>query len=85
MVDIQSATAEIRRGKKEDRKKEKKPQGKNIVSASAVQGMAIKTEMMFVKAKFGFHYASWFKAGHRQVRSWSATGFEPAPNQLRTR
>jgi len=32
MVDIQSATAEIRRGKKEERiKKKKKPQGKNIM------------------------------------------------------
>jgi len=30
MADIQSATAEIRRGKKERRKK-KKPQGKNIM------------------------------------------------------
>jgi len=29
MADIQSAAAEIRRGKKEDRKK--KPQGKNIM------------------------------------------------------
>jgi len=28
MVDIQSATAEIRRGKKEEEKKKKKPQGK---------------------------------------------------------
>ena len=37
MVDIQSATAEIRRGiKKEDRRK--KLQGKNIMSASATQG-----------------------------------------------
>jgi len=36
MVDIQCATAEIRRGtKKEERKK---PQGKNIMSASATQG-----------------------------------------------
>jgi len=36
MVDIQSAAAEIRlRIKKEDRKK---PQGKNIMSASATQG-----------------------------------------------
>jgi len=34
MVDIQSATAEIRRGKKEERKK----QDKNIMSASATQG-----------------------------------------------
>jgi len=42
MVDIHSATAEIRRGKKEkrkkDRQKKKKPQGKNIMSASASQG-----------------------------------------------
>jgi len=36
MVDIQSATAEIRRGKKEERKKKK--QDKNIMSASATQG-----------------------------------------------
>jgi len=35
MVDIQSATAEIRRGKG---KKKKKPQGKNIMSASATEG-----------------------------------------------
>jgi len=37
MVDIQSAVAEIRRGikKEEDRKK---PQGKNTMSASAMQG-----------------------------------------------
>jgi len=35
MVDIQYATAEIRRGKK---KRKKKPQGKNIMSASATQG-----------------------------------------------
>jgi len=32
MVDIQSATAEIRRGKKEEEKKKKKPQGKNIMA-----------------------------------------------------
>jgi len=47
MADIQSVTAEIRRGKKErkkerknKRKKErkKKPQGKNITSAFATQG-----------------------------------------------
>ena len=35
MADIQSATDEIRRGIKKDRKK---PQGKNIMSASATQG-----------------------------------------------
>jgi len=39
MVDIQSLTAEVRRGKKKKRrKKKKKPQGKNIMSASATQG-----------------------------------------------
>jgi len=34
MVEIHSATAEIRPGKK----KKKKPQGKNIMSATAMQG-----------------------------------------------
>ena len=43
MVDIQSAIAKIRWGiKKEDRRK--KPQGKNIMSASATQGSHKKTE-----------------------------------------
>jgi len=37
MVDIHSAIAEIRQGKKLERKK-KKPQGKNIMSAPATQG-----------------------------------------------
>jgi len=36
MADIQSATAEIRRGEKKERKK--KQRGKNIMSASATQG-----------------------------------------------
>jgi len=36
IVDIQSATAEIRRGKKEEDRKTK--QNKNIMSASAMQG-----------------------------------------------
>ena len=36
MVNIQSPTAEIRQGIKKDRRK--KPQGKNIMSASATQG-----------------------------------------------
>jgi len=36
MVDIQSSTAEIRRGKEKERRK-KKPQGKNIMFASAMQ------------------------------------------------
>jgi len=37
MIDIQSATAEIRRGKKIEKKK-KKPHDENIMSASAIQG-----------------------------------------------
>ena len=35
MVDIQSATAEIRRGKKKTERRKKKPQDENIMSASA--------------------------------------------------
>jgi len=42
IVDIQSTTAEIRRGKKEEerrrRRKKKNPQDENIMSASATQG-----------------------------------------------
>ena len=38
MVDIQSATAEIRRGKKKKKDRKKKPQDENIMSASATQG-----------------------------------------------
>jgi len=38
MVDIQSATAEIRRGKEEEERRRKKPQDENIMSASAMEG-----------------------------------------------
>jgi len=40
IVDIQSATAEIRRGKKrkKERRKKKKPQGKNIMACPITQG-----------------------------------------------
>jgi len=39
MVDIQSATAEIRRGKKEEeRRRKKKSQGKNIMACPITQG-----------------------------------------------
>jgi len=40
MVDIHSATAEIRRGKKRRRRKKerKKPQGKNIMACPSPQG-----------------------------------------------
>jgi len=36
----------------------------------------------FVKAKF--HYAIWFEAGRRQVRSWLATSLKPVCDQFRT-
>jgi len=38
MVDIQSATAEIRRGRKRKKKKIEETTGQNIMSASATQG-----------------------------------------------
>jgi len=38
MVGIQYPTADIRRGNKKRRRRYKKPQGKNIMSASAAQG-----------------------------------------------
>jgi len=38
MVDIQSATADISRGKKKDKRRQNKPQDKNIMSAAATQG-----------------------------------------------
>jgi len=41
MVDIQSAAAEIRRGIKKKIEDGKKPQGKNIMSASAIRRAAI--------------------------------------------
>jgi len=44
MVDIQSAAAEIRRGIKKKIEDRKKSQGKNIMSASAMQGGHKKTK-----------------------------------------
>jgi len=46
MVDIHSATVEIRRGEKEERKK----QDKNIMSASAAQGGHKKPQGKNIKA-----------------------------------
>jgi len=46
MADIQSATAEIRRGKKERRRKQKKkPQGKNIPKYSLFHRVTIKNRV----------------------------------------
>jgi len=53
MVYIQSATAEIRRGNKKE-ERQKKPQGKNIMSASATQGG---------RSRPTSGYATWFMAG----------------------
>jgi len=55
MVDIQSATAEVRRGKKEERKKKKKPQDENIMSASATQGRHNK----FTVAQYATLTSAW--------------------------
>jgi len=38
MVDIHSATAEIRRGEKKEERKKERNRDKNIISASATQG-----------------------------------------------
>ena len=52
MVDIQSATAEIRQGKKEERRT--KPQGKNIM-APLLHRAAIKRSLMQQKIKCGLY------------------------------
>jgi len=36
--------------------------------------------LSLIKAKF--HYASWFEAGSKLVRSWSPTSFEPVCDQF---
>jgi len=43
-----------------------------------------KQKLLLRRLKVKFHYASWFEAGSKLVRSWSATSFEPVCNQLRT-
>jgi len=55
MVDIQSPTAEIRRGKKERRKEErkkerrkKKPYGKNIMAGPIINITKVETRSCFV-------------------------------------
>ena len=53
MVDIQSAAAEIRRGIKKIEEDRKKPQGKNIMSASATQGGHNKVHRLCI-------YRCWF-------------------------
>jgi len=56
MVDVHSATAEIRRGKKEERKK-KKPDT-NIMSASAMQGghkMCSSDDLHSIKVQTNLH------------------------------
>jgi len=45
MVNIQSPTAEIRRGKKKKERRKKKPQGKNIMSASATLEVGVAVSL----------------------------------------
>jgi len=45
MVDIQSPTAENRRGKKEEERRRKKPQGKNIMTWHITYGRQKKTNL----------------------------------------
>jgi len=47
MIDIQSPTAEIRRGKKKKKERiRKKPQDEDIISASAIRRSAIISKQM---------------------------------------
>jgi len=57
MVGIQSATAEIRRGKKKKIDRIKKPPGKNIMSASATQGGRNK-EATSIHVSVGIKYCT---------------------------
>ena len=83
-ANIQSPTAEIRRGKK-------KKQHENIMSASATQGghnnnkKSILCGALLASLKAKFHYASWFEACSKQVRSWFKAGSKLVCDQLRTR
>jgi len=52
-VDIQSLTAEIRRGKKEEeRRKKKKPQDKNIMACRIIHRAVIKINLVFHVSDF---------------------------------
>jgi len=39
---------------------------------------ALKSVDFFFKVKAKFHYAIWFEAGRREVRSWFEAGRRPA-------
>jgi len=59
MVDIQSATAEIRRGKKERKIEEETKWGKNIMSASAIRRAAMtinKYSLFHLAVSVGSHF-----------------------------
>jgi len=53
IVDIHSATAEIKREKK---KKKKKPQGKNMMSASATQGSHKKLNLTQINCNTQYNH-----------------------------
>jgi len=52
MVNIQSPAAQIRRGKK---RRQKKPQGKNIMSASAAQGGHNQRKANMYDSSYGYY------------------------------
>jgi len=64
MVDIQSAAAEIRRGIKKERKK---PQGKNIMSASAMQGGHNKLEKYGIRGQLLKWIKAWLNGRSQRV------------------
>jgi len=73
MVGIQSAAAEIRLGIKKEEDRRKKPQGKNIMSASATQGGH--------KNQSSGCYVYDVNVGQLQI--WSVAVYTRALNQLK--
>jgi len=78
MVDIQSATVEIRRGKKElRRRKKKKPQDKNIMSATVTQGGHKKPHFIRKNRFFWLHVQMWCTTEHRTVTTRMRANAQP--------
>jgi len=74
MVDIQSAGAEIRRGKKERRRRRRlKPQGKPAANQKVKPDVNIHVKIHIRKSQIALRYP-----GRRQVRGWAQTCRRPA-------